>query len=187
MNSRVKSILTSSVVLILVACASAARADIKGSISGVITDSSGAVVPGVTVVATAVSTNTRYTTVTDAGGFYVFPVLNVDQYNITVSQQGFRDFLETGVSTNANSAVRIDIKLDVGTTSSTVKVQSDRLQVETENTQMGDLIEDAKIVSVPLNGRSYIDLLALQPGVSPYQSVNTGYLGVGVVNTSGPR
>jgi Carboxypeptidase regulatory-like domain len=185
MNSRVKSILTSSVVLILVACASAARADIKGSISGVITDSSGAVVPGVTVVATAVSTNTRYTTVTDAAGFYVFPVLNVDQYNITVSQQGFRDYLETGVSINANSAVRIDIKLDVGTTSSTVKVQSDRLQVETENTQMGDLIEDEKIVSVPLNGRSYIDLLALQPGVSPYQSVNTGYVGVGVVNTSG--
>jgi hypothetical protein len=185
MNSCIKSILISTVAVILVLGASAARADIKGSISGVITDPSGALVPGVTVVATALSTNIQYTAVTDSAGFYVFPVLNVDHYNITVSQKGFRDFLETGVSVNTNSAVRIDVKLEVGTISNTVEVQGDKLQVETENTEMGDLIEDSKIQSVPLNGRSYIDLLALQPGVSPFQGVNTGYLGVGVVNTSG--
>lgn len=150
-----------------------AWAVITGSISGVVTDPSGAVVPGVTVVATDVLTNIRHTTVTDGKGFYAFPALSVGQYSVTVSQPGYRDFLESGVTINANSARRIDIKLELGAVSNTVKVQSDTLQVETQSTQMGDVIEGSKITSVPLNGRSYIDLLALQPGVSPYSDTAT--------------
>lgn len=161
-----------------------AWAAITGSISGVVTDPSGAVVPGVTVVATEISTNIRHTTVTDAKGFYSFPALNVGQYNVTVSQAGFRDFLESGVTINTNSEVRIDIKMKLGAVSNTVKVQSDVLQVETQSTQMGDVIEGAKITSVPLNGRSYIDLLALQPGVSPYSDVATS-TGSGVSGVDG--
>lgn len=161
-----------------------AWAAITGSISGVVTDPSGAVVSGVTVVATEISTNIRHTTVTDAKGFYSFPALNVGQYNVTVSQAGFRDFLESGVTINTNSEVRIDIKMKLGAVSNTVKVQSDVLQVETQSTQMGDVIEGAKITSVPLNGRSYIDLLALQPGVSPYSDVATS-TGSGVSGVDG--
>lgn len=110
--------------------------------------------------------------------------LNVGQYNVTVSQAGFRDFLESGVTINTNSEVRIDIKMKLGAVSNTVKVQSDVLQVETQSTQMGDVIEGAKITSVPLNGRSYIDLLALQPGVSPYSDVATS-TGSGVSGVDG--
>ena len=74
--------------------------------------------------------------------------------------------------------------MEIGAVSNTVKVRSDVLQVDTQSTQMGDVIEGEKITSVPLNGRSYIDLLALQPGVSPYSDVATSS-GSGVTSISG--
>ncbi len=164
----------------------AAWAAITGSISGVVTDPSGAVVPGVTVVATAVSTNVQSRAVTDAKGFYNFPALNVDNYNVTSSQPGFRDYQQTGVKIDANSAVRIDITMELGTVTNTVNVKSDALQVETQSTQNGVLIDGTKITSVPLNGRSYIDLLKLQPGVSPYShSQDSATSGVGATQVSG--
>ena len=140
-----------------------------GSISGAVSDSSGAVLPGVPVVATAESTNVQHTTVTDSKGFYSLPALNVDKYDVSVSHPGFQNFVERGVTIDANSAVRVDIKLVVGAVNSTVTVQSQAVQVETESTQMGEVIGEQQVVSMPLNGRSFIDLLALQPGVSPYQ------------------
>src|ERR1700748_1072962 len=82
-------------------------AAITGSISGVVTDPSGAVIPGVTVVATSLSTNVKTTAVSDSKGFYSFPTLNVDLYTVTVSQRGFRDYVQTGVKIDANSALRI--------------------------------------------------------------------------------
>src|ERR1700742_3471814 len=91
-----------------------AWAAITGSISGVITDPSGAVTPGVTVTVTSQSTSTKHTTVTDSKGFYSFPALDVDTYDVSASQTGFRDFLERGVKVDANSAIRIDISLQVG-------------------------------------------------------------------------
>ena len=145
-------------------------AAITGSISGVITDPSGALTPGVTVVVTSQSTGAKHTTVTDSKGFYSVPALDVDNYDVSASQAGFRDFLEQGVKVDANSAVRIDISLQVGAVNNVVTVQSNALQVETENTQMGEVIGEEQIATMPLNGRSFIDLLALQPGVSPYQS-----------------
>jgi hypothetical protein len=163
-----------------------ANAAITGSISGVVTDASGAVVPGVTVVATSIATNVQTTSVTDAKGFYSFPALMVDTYNVTTSQPGFRDYAQTGVKIDANSALRIDIKLEVGSVTNTVSIKSDALQVETESTQNGVVIDGQKITSVPLNGRSYIDLLKLQPGVSPYShSQNSATSGVGATQVSG--
>ncbi len=166
--------------------ASSAWAAITGSISGVVTDPSGAVVSGVKITAMAVSTNLQSTAVTDSKGFYSFPALNVDFYNISVSQQGFRDYQQQAVKIDTNSAVRIDIKLQIGSLTNTVQVKSDALKVETESTQMGVVIQGSKITSVPLNGRSYIDLLALQPGVSPYTQDSTTS-GVGATTLSGDQ
>ena len=164
----------------------AAWAAITGSISGVVTDPAGAVVPGVKVVATSLSTNVKTIAVSDAKGFYNLPTLNVDTYNVTVSQHGFRDYRQTGVKIDANSALRVDITLEIGTVTNTVSVKSDTLQVETQSTQNGVVIEGQKITSVPLNGRSYIDLLKLQPGVSPYShSQDSETSGVGATQVSG--
>jgi Carboxypeptidase regulatory-like domain len=163
-----------------------ANAAITGSISGVVTDPSGAVVPGVTVVATSVSTNVQSKAVTDSKGFYRFPSLNVDTYNVTANQAGFRDYAQSGVKIDANSALRIDISMELGAVTNTVSVKSDALQVETQSTQNGVVIQDTKITSVPLNGRSYIDLLKLQPGVSPYShSQDSETSGVGATQVSG--
>src|SRR5271156_5804151 len=164
----------------------AAWAAITGSISGVVTDPSGAVVPGVTVVATSISTNVQSSATTDGKGFYNLPTLNVDTYNLSTSQPGFRDYQQTGIKIDANSALRVDITMQLGTVTNTVSVKSDALQVETQSTQNGVLIDGTKITSVPLNGRSYIDLLKLQPGVSPYShSGNSSTSGIGATQVSG--
>ena len=186
MKSFVRSLIGCGLWAILVCGSTIARADITGSISGIVTDQSGAVVPGAKVIATAISTNVQQTTVTDAKGFYAFPALNVDAYTVTLAQPGFDQFQMSGITINANSAVRVDIKLTVGKVSNTVEVKSDALQVETQSTQMGQVIEGEKMTSVPLNGRSFIDLLALQPGVSPYTG-NDDTSGVGASTLSGDQ
>jgi hypothetical protein len=170
MRKVVPHLIVAAVVLL---SAVAARASITGSISGTVVDSSGAVMADVTVTVKSVSTGVESTTVTDAKGFYRFPALNVDNYDVAVHHAGFRPFLESGVRIDANSAIQIDIQLQVGQAIDTITVSSNTLQVETQNTQMGDVIEGETITAVPLNGRSYIDLLALQPGVSPYTGDDT--------------
>ena len=163
-----------------------ALADIKGAISGIVTDPGGAALPKVSVTATEASTNVQSTTVTDGKGLYVFPALNIGIYSIKISQQGFSDFEETRVKVDANSSIRIDVQLQLGTVTNVVTVKGNDLQVETQSSQMGQVIEAEKIESVPLNGRSFIDLLALQPGVSPYTitAFNTG-TGIGGRTVSG--
>ncbi len=186
MNRLVRFVSFASLFALALVATLTAWAAITGSISGVVTDPSGAVVPGVTVVATSVSTNVQSSVVTDAKGFYNFPALKVDTYNITTSQAGFRDYQQSGVKIDANSAVRIDITMELGAVTNTVSVKSDALQVETQSTQNGVLIDGAKITAVPLNGRSYIDLLKLQPGVSPYShSQDSDTSGIGATQVSG--
>jgi Carboxypeptidase regulatory-like domain len=186
MNRFLRFVSCAGIPAVVLLAAVTAWAAITGSISGVVTDPSGAVVPGVTVVATSVSTNVQSSVVTDAKGFYNFPALSVDTYNVAASQAGFRDYQQSGVKIDANSAVRIDVIMQLGAVTNTVSVKSDSLQVETQSTQNGVVIDGQKITAVPLNGRSYIDLLKLQPGVSPYShSQDSGTSGVGATQVSG--
>ncbi len=186
MNRFFRVVRSASVLTLVLFATVAVWAAITGSISGVVTDPSGAVVPGVTVIATSVSTNVQSTAITDGKGFYNLSTLNVDTYDVTVSQPGFADYKQSSVKINANSALRIDISLQLASVTNTVDVKSDALRVETQSTQNGVVIQGAKITSVPLNGRSYIDLLKLQPGVSPYShSTDSGTSGVGATQVSG--
>ncbi|HEV2418582.1 MAG TPA: carboxypeptidase regulatory-like domain-containing protein [Terriglobia bacterium] len=146
-------------------------AAITGSISGVIKDPSGAVIPGAEVSVVNTETGIRSVVKADAAGFYNFPALSIGTYDLEVRQTGFKSFRVTGLSINANSALRVDANLQVGEQTQVVSVSSAALHVETRSTQMGEVIGSSRITSVPLNGRSYTDLLHLQPGVSPY--VNT--------------
>ena len=149
-------------------------AAITGSISGVVKDPSGAVIPSVKVVALNTQTGIRQTVTTDGKGFYSFPALPIGVYEIDVQQRGFKGYRQTGIIINANSALRVDASLAVGATTQEVTVSSAALHVETQNTQMGEVIGGAKMTAVPLNGRSFTNLLALQPGVSPYYNVAEG-------------
>ena len=168
---------TNLFVFIMLAAA-LAWASITGSISGVVTDPSGAVISGATVVATNTQTGINKTVVTDSRGFYSFPSLDVGTYDVQVTQSGFKSYTKTGLVVDANSALRADATLQLGAASEKIEVSSDTVHVETESTQMGDVITGKSMTAVPLNGRAFTDLLALQPGVSPYTANDTGTPGI---------
>lgn len=147
--------------------AALAWAAITGSISGVVTDSSGAVVISATVAATETQTGVRSEITTDSKGFYNFPALPIGTYDVEVKADGFKLYRQTGLVIDVNAALRMDAKLQIGAGSEKVIVLSEAVHVDTESTQNGEVIEGQKILAVPLNGRSYTDLLSLQPGVVP--------------------
>jgi hypothetical protein len=169
-NRRCAVIAVLAFVLFALALASAS---ITGSISGVVTDKSGAVISGASVTATDILTGVQTTQKTDAKGFYNLPTLAVGSYNLEIKQVGFKTYLQTGIVIDANSALRVDASLAIGSINEKIEVSTEAAQVETTSTQMGEVIEGSKITSVPLNGRSFIDLLSLQPGVSPYKNDDT--------------
>ena len=117
----------------------------------------------------------------------------VGAYTISVRKDGFKEFHHTGIAIDANSAVRADARLQVGSVHEEMTVSSDTVRVETANTQMGEVIGNTRIESLPLNGRSYTDLLALQPGVAPetsgeYTPISpSGNLNAGSLSVSGQR
>jgi hypothetical protein len=161
-------------------------ASITGGISGVVTDNSGAVISGASVVATDTQTGVKTTVKSDAKGFYNLSTLAIGSYELEISHPGFKTYRKTGLVIDANSALRADASLDVGAVSEKVEVRTDSVHVETQSTQMGEVITAKSMEAVPLNGRSYTDLLSLQPGVSPYNATNdTGTAGIGDRSPSG--
>ena len=149
-------------------------AGVTASISGTVTDPSGAVVAGATVTATNVETGVATTLTTNTQGFYSFQSLPLGNYTISVQQSGFKGYSQTGLVLDVNSALVIDVHLEVGATTEKVEVSSDALHVDTESTQMGDVITGKTMTDVPLVTRSYTDLLGLQPGVAQTASQMTG-------------
>jgi Carboxypeptidase regulatory-like domain len=144
-----------------------------GSVSGTVKDASGAVIPNASVSASNIDNGVHVTLRTNGSGFYSFPQLSVGRYRISIEKNGFRPYERTGVTIDANSAVTVDAVLDVGQTSDVVTVVEEPLQVETTSTQVGEVISGTRITTVPLNGRSFTDLLALQPGVAPVSSITS--------------
>jgi hypothetical protein len=167
-----------AVLLFTIVALTVARASITGSVSGVVTDSSGAVISGASVVAVNTQTGIRTTVTTDAKGFYSLPTLAIGTYALEIRHIGFKTFQKNDLIIDANSTLRADATLDVGAINEKVEVSTDSVHVETQSTQMGDVITGKKMEAVPLNGRSYTDLLALQPGVSPYTSTDTETPGI---------
>jgi hypothetical protein len=155
--------------VLLLACLSG-WASPEASISGKVVDPSEAVIPGVTVVIRNVETGVRQMTTTNSDGFYSLPALPPGHYQIEVHQSGFRPVLRSGLILETGKTQEIDLKLDLGEQSTSVTVTELGIHVDTADTTMGETITTSKMASVPLNGRSFTDLLALQPGVVPVSS-----------------
>ena len=167
---------------------------ITGSISGIVTDPSAASVPQAQVIAVNTLTGVQRAVRTDSAGFYSFPDLPVGNYDIVVRQAGFKEFRQTGFVVNDNSAIRADVRLEVGATKQTVTISTTAVRVETNSTQMGEVVTGSAMTAIPLNGRSYTDLLALQPGVVPVSTGEydagfspSGTLNPGNLSVSGQR
>ena len=148
-----------------------AHAEVTGSIFGSIVDPSGAAVPNASVMLKHPATGLSRRVQTDTMGNYEFISVPVgEDYTLQAETPGFQTSVQTGIKLLVNQKYRADFKLVVGTVSQTVEVSSSTTQVDTTSTQLGDVIEDKKMTSLPLNGRSYIDLLGLQAGVIPVSS-----------------
>jgi len=194
MGNRVLRLLL--IVLTLLVSANVLYADVTGSISGTVKDRSEAAVAGAKVVATNVDTNLATETVSSSDGSFRILALPVGTYKLSVSAKGFRPFAETGIVVKVNDQLRFDVTLDVGTITEEVEVMANAVQVQTENTQLGDVIDSKKMLALPLNGRSYIDLLGLQAGVAPASAGTiegggtrpvSGILNAGNISVNGQR
>src|SRR5438552_2868372 len=148
-------------------------------ISGSVRDQSGAVLPGVEVMATQTDTGIVRSTVTNETGTYVLPNLALGPYRIEAALPGFRTFIQTGIVLQVNSSPVINPVLEVGQVTEQVEVQANALQVETRSAGVGQVIETQRILDLPLNGRNVTDLITLsgasvQTGQSPAYGMRTG-------------
>jgi hypothetical protein len=167
-HSRVTSALL--LVLVIIFSPTVLRADVTGSILGVVHDRSQAVVAGAHIVATNVQTNFKQETVSAADGSYRILALPAGNYRLTATAPGFQQYTATDIDLKVNDQLRLNVTLDVGSVTETVEISANAVQVQTESTQLGDVIESKKMLALPLNGRSYLDLLGLQAGVVPVTS-----------------
>src|SRR5580698_5692143 len=160
---------------ILLVAGAIAWGAVTGGISGVVSDATGALVAGATVTATNTAQGQQLKSTTDSQGFYNFPRLAVGSYDIQVELAGFAPQKKSGIGVDADASVRMDFSLAVAEQNQevTVSESANDVHVETSSTQVGEVVSQKEMTSVALNGRSYTDLLALQPGIVP-MSTQTG-------------
>lgn len=151
---------------VVFAAACAFAQSFTGSISGLVTDSSGAVIPGAQVTITNVGTNVRSTAATDTSGNYTVPLLPRGDYRIEVTAGGFRRFVREGVVLQVQQTARVDVQMTVGELVESVVVTADATRLETENATLSKVVDNRSIVNLPLNTRNVYSLVFLTPGVT---------------------
>ncbi|MCI0389175.1 MAG: TonB-dependent receptor [Acidobacteria bacterium] len=140
-----------------------------GAFVGVITDQTGAVVSGATIVVTNRGTNRSVTVVSNESGAYVAPLLNPGEYDFAVTKTGFKKAIRGAVTLQVEQRAAVDFTLSSGDISETVEVQATAPLLETGSSSLGQVINNEKIVGLPLNARGVFNLVALSPGVIPNQ------------------
>jgi hypothetical protein len=160
---RAVALITVALLILL----NAAWADIGGRISGVVTDPSSAFVSGATVTLTNTSNGTKQTAATNDQGQYSFPVVPVGKYELEISAPGFQSYKKIDIQIDVNTALHIDAAMRIEQSQQSIEVNDNVVTVQMSDTEIGETIASQQVVAVPLNGRSYTDLLATQAGVSP--------------------
>lgn len=158
------------ILLAALLLAGATRAATSGSISGTVTDRTGAVIAKAKVILRDTDKGTEQSLETNDAGFYAFTFLPVGTYSIEIRSDGFQPYSVTGLVIDIGSALHVDAVLDVAEHAEQITIVEAGLQVEMTSAQMGEVVTGTKITAVPLNGRSFTDLLALQSGVVPLSS-----------------
>ena len=159
------------VTLMSLRCAAQAT---SAEISGSITDSSGAVVPGTTVTATNVETGTSQNTKSEDNGDYVLTNLRPGTYSVTAEAAGFSKLVQSGLNLQVNQQARLNLVLKVGRASETVEVTARPPLLEGESSSIGTVVNQQMVNQLPLNGRNFTQLATLSPGVTGVGSSATG-------------
>ena len=156
-----------ALVIVLLSCASLTWAQTpSGEISGVVTDSSGSVMPGVRVTLTNAATKAIRLTQSNESGVYVFPAVPPGTYALKGELDGFATIERTGIQVQVGGAYRFPFTLEIGQLTDVVSVVADTPVIQTENASIGTVIENRSIVELPLNGRNYLQLASLIPGAT---------------------
>jgi len=161
-----------------VVCCAGIWAQGVAQIQGTVQDASGLAVAGADVKATQTGTGVVRTTTTDADGVYVLPNLPVGPYRIEVSKTGFSTFVQTGIVLQVNTSPNVAVTLQVGTVSEQVQVEANAALVDTQGTSVGSVIDNQRILELPLNGRNPVELIQLAGAAVPGGANGTaGYPG----------
>jgi hypothetical protein len=136
------------------------------TVVGTITDPSGSVVPNVKITVTDEGTQASREVLANQQGYFVVPALQPSTYDLTASAPGFSSYQQKGVSLLADQSVTVDVKLTIGRITETVSVQSNPVQVDTSTSTLSQVVEQKRIVDLPLNGRNPVSLALLVPGTT---------------------
>ncbi len=158
------------------------HAQVTASITGVITDSSGARVPAAAVTVKNVETGASRNTVSDEAGRYQVLALPVGEYEIRLSKAGFQEQIRSGIHLAVGQEAGVDLTLQVGEVKAQVTVKEDAPIVNTTTRDISGLVGERQVKELPLNGRSYDLLLQLNPGIVNFTSEKTG--GTGISNST---
>ncbi|MGH7970952.1 MAG: carboxypeptidase regulatory-like domain-containing protein, partial [Limisphaerales bacterium] len=146
-------------------------ADTTGKVLGTVRDPAGDPIPHASTALTNRANGAKETTQTDGQGAFAFPVVPIGIYELLVTADGFQQYKKPDITVDLGSASQIEVALDIQGVRETVTVTEEATQVETSDTKLGQVIASKQVTGLPLNGRSYTDLLAIQGGVTP---VTTG-------------
>ncbi|HEY2382534.1 MAG TPA: TonB-dependent receptor [Terriglobia bacterium] len=166
----------------LLASSSAASAQVSAFISGAVSDASGGAVPGAKVTARNIETGAERTAMTDADGVYRFLVLPVGEYQIQAAKSGFNQAIRQGVHLAVGQQAVVDFALQVGNVEQQIRVTAEAPLVSTTTSDASGLVAEQQVKDLPLNGRSYDELMMLNPGVVNFTWEKTG--GIGVSNST---
>lgn len=171
-----------SILVLLIAAAPHLQAQSASSITGVITDASGAVVAGAAITVRDVNTGVTRTATTDSEGGYQVSALPVGDYQVTAQRRGFAEEVRTGIHLAVGEVATANLRLRVQGLHQRVTVNSDAPLVSVTTADISGLIHGRQVKNLPLNGRSYDELMTLDPAVVNYTAEKTG--GIGVSNST---
>jgi hypothetical protein len=173
-----------SLLLALVSfvCAEPARAQASASLTGLVTDASGAPVAGATLTSKNVENGAERTTVSDSNGRYALLALAVGEYQLSAQKHGFQERVREGIHLVVGQEAHVDLRLEVGELRQSVAVTEEAPMVSTSTRDISGLVGERQVKELPLNGRSYDLLLTLNPGVVNFTWEKTG--GIGVSNST---
>ncbi len=139
----------------------------KAQLTGVITDSSGAVTPGVRVTVTNTANGEKRSVTADDSGFYTVPLLEPGKYEVSTAMEGFRSVTRSGIELHVNQTLRVDFQIELGSVNESIEVTASQAALQTATSDLGQTVENKQVVDLPLNGRNTIALAVLAPGVRP--------------------
>ena len=162
-----KSRLAGLLCFFALSCSSVYAQASAGSVAGTVTDPSGGVISGASITVTNMDTNISVKTVTGTTGTYVVTPLEVGRYSVTVEAAGFKKSVHSDIKLDVQDRLRVDAKMEVGVVTDTVAVSADAPRLQTETSDLGQVVESQRIVDLPLNGRFFTRLAVLTAGTAP--------------------